>query len=393
MKYIMKNLLTFRYLRACIISVLLLTTCATAYVYTEEVLYSTGNWEIEVPCNRRTLFQNIKDITWGNKGFGNHRAVIRVSENVDAVWLHIPWRRRDHEPEKKNIILIDATTGNHVMNVIKLDINREYGDIVFQPATVPGDYYLYYMPYVIEGSTWRSTHKYLEPEDTAECEWLQRNKLLKGQLVEGGWKKLPKAKLLEIEAINEFHRFDPMEIIATEEEMKTLLKKNENEPYLLFLEDRIYLIRMKDDIPLRWIKSGPSRTFEGEACRNEYYTFQIGIFASGQTIENVTVAFGDLTLRGGAVIPASALNCFNLGGKDWLGKPFTKTVSVEKGKVQPLWFSINVPKNAQPGDYNGWLTIGAKNSQSSKIEITLRVKQDILEDKGDSELWRHSRLR
>jgi len=96
----------------------------------------------EVPCGTGT---------WDAGLYGNHRAVVQVSVKADAVWVHIPWRRRDYSPEKKNIIIIDAKTDRRMINVCRVEISREFGDLVFQPQTVPGKYYVYYSPNKISG--------------------------------------------------------------------------------------------------------------------------------------------------------------------------------------------------------------------------------------------------
>jgi hypothetical protein len=33
-----------------------------------------------------------------------HRAVIKVTQDSDAVWVHVPWRREDN-PEKKAVFI------------------------------------------------------------------------------------------------------------------------------------------------------------------------------------------------------------------------------------------------------------------------------------------------
>ena len=43
--------------------------------------------------------------TWDAGLYGNHRVVIRVLGRAGAVWAHIPWRRRDLNPERKKVIL------------------------------------------------------------------------------------------------------------------------------------------------------------------------------------------------------------------------------------------------------------------------------------------------
>ena len=108
---------------------------------------------------------------------------------------------------------------------------------------------------------------------------------------------IPVANVLEIQAINEFNRFDPMEVIATAEEMKKLLAAHAGKPYLLFPEDRRYPIRMTDELPQRWIQAGPSDAFQGKADRGEFYVFQIGVYATGQDLKNIRVSFTPLNVR------------------------------------------------------------------------------------------------
>jgi len=110
--------------------------------------------------------------SWDANSLGNHRVVIDVSTGTPAVAVHIPWRRRDHDPQKKRTILIDAKTGRHIDNVYAVEINREFGDFVFEPITVPGTYYMYYMPYEMTDRNYPQT-SYLKSEQTADEQWLQ----------------------------------------------------------------------------------------------------------------------------------------------------------------------------------------------------------------------------
>lgn len=61
---------------------------------------------------------------------------------------------------------------------------------------------------------------------------------------------------MEFQSINAFNSFDPMEIIATKKETERLINENKNQPYLIFPEDRLHSIRMKNDLPERWIEKG-----------------------------------------------------------------------------------------------------------------------------------------
>ena len=78
--------------------------------------------------------------TWDAAALGNHRVVL-TADKADAVWAHVPWRRRDAEPEKKNLILIEESTGQRVTNLLRVAVSGSSGDIVFQ-APNGGTYYL-----------------------------------------------------------------------------------------------------------------------------------------------------------------------------------------------------------------------------------------------------------
>jgi hypothetical protein len=66
---------------------------------------------------------------------------------------------------------------------------------------------------------------------------------------------------------------------------------------------------------------------------------------------------------------------------------------VPQGKVQALWFGVAVPRDAAPGTYRGTVTLRAKNAPATPVTLTLNVSDQLLEDAGDGDLWRHARLR
>jgi len=72
---------------------------ACVFSSSQEVAYGVGEWPAE-------------------SGLGNHRAITRVEAKADAVRVRIPWRRRDFDPEKKNVVVIDAATGGRITNVL-----------------------------------------------------------------------------------------------------------------------------------------------------------------------------------------------------------------------------------------------------------------------------------
>ena len=363
--------------RTALVLVLIGVLTATNILAADDVRHGTGQWEPE--------------------GLGNHRAVIRVEAKAAAVRVHIPWRRRDASPEKKSILIVDASTGKSVTNLARLDINRESGDILFEPHTVPGDYFVYYRPYQTKGRSNYPTVVYPEPQETADPAWLARNGLAGAGRGKLSLKRWPEAKLVEMQSIDEFNSPFPMETIATREETAALLTAHPAASFLLFPEDRRFPIRMSGDLPQRWVEAGPKETFEGEAQRGEFYAFQVGVWACRTEIKDLKVTFGGLKAGAGteaaASIPAEAFRCINAGGNNWDGTPFTKACPVPKGKVQALWCGIEVPKDAVAGDYEGTVTVTPEGGNPASMKLVLRVAAEAIEDAGDNELWRQSRLK
>ena len=326
---------------------------------------------------------------WNADSLGNHRVVVSVDKKADAVLAKIEWRRRDQNPEAKNLIVVDAATGKRITNVCRFGINRESGEIVFQPQTVPGEYYIYYLKNVMSGSPYYPTVKYPAFENTASADWVKKNKL-------SGKKapSLPAAKVVQFQAINQLNSFYPMEVIATSNETNQLLKEHSGEKYILFTEDRKFPIRMTTDIPYKWIADNRHDFFNGQADQGEYYVFQLGVWAARAGVENLHVDFSALTNKAtGEQIPASTFTCFNTGGTDVTGTLFEKKCSVEKGKVQALWIGTQLPDHLSAGTYQGTLTVSAANAESKTVKVTLNVTDNVIANHGDNEPWRHSRLR
>ena len=109
-------------------------------------------------------------------------------------------------------------------------------------------------------------------------------------------------------------------------------------------------------------------------------------------MKNVKVEFSSLE-NSNYIIPASALTCFNTGGIGPYGEPFEKRVDILKGTVQPLWIGIDIPDNIPAGNYTGKIIIRPENADPQTLEINIKILKKILADRGDSEPWRHSRLR
>ena len=320
---------------------------------------------------------------------GNHRVIVSVDKPADAVLATIDWRRRDLNPEAKNLIVVDAATGERITNVCRFTIDREQGEVVFQPQTVPGEYYIYYLKNVMSGSPYYPTVNYPAFENTASADWVKKNKL-SGKKAPA----LPAAKVVQFQAINELNSFYPMEVIATSNETARLLKEHPGEKYILFTEDRKFPIRMTTDIPYKWIADDRHDFFNGQADKGEYYVFQLGVWAARSNVENLHVDFSALTNKAtGEQIPASSFTCFNTEGTDVTGTVFEKNCSVDKGKVQALWVGTQLPEHLSAGTYQGTVTVSAANAESKTVQVSLNVSENVIANHGDNEPWRHSRLR
>lgn len=321
------------------------------------------------------------------EGLGNHRAVLEVKAPSDALALDILWRRHDPEPDQKKFIIIHQESGDTIKNIHRLQVDAERCQLAFGPVTRAGTYHFYYLPYEVQEGWGFYGKGYLKPEDKADPDWITQNNLAEKEQ----WKNLPHAELETFQSRTGFDSFYPMEVIALQSEKDALLQIHQNE-YLIFPESRKYPIRMLDDIPYKWIKSGPAPEFKGEAHQNEYYALQLGVFAPRKDLEDVTVRFSALQ-NNNTTIPASRMTCFNTGGTGPYGKPFVKRVDVKKGKVQPLWLGIDIPEDIKAGTYRGSAMVKPANAPEQEVKITLKIDNKKLADRGDSEPWRHSRLR
>ncbi|SDF50654.1 hypothetical protein SAMN05216464_11940 [Mucilaginibacter pineti] len=308
---------------------------------------------------------------------GNHRAVIKVDKNADAVEIKIDWRRRDIDADKKAIIITDEA-GKPVVNIYRVNINREQGDLVFQPNKGAGKYFVYYYPWHGKKYDGGFEGDYLKKETLPNGDWVQKNKLsVKAP------HNLQQAKLLQIESRTSFDSFYPMEVVAKKQEADNLISQS-NSPYLVFPEDRKYPIKMFDDLPYKWIKTGTSNSFQGSALRNEYYVFQLGVFASKQALKNVKIEYIN------APYPAT---CFNTEGNDSKGKYFTKIINIQQGKVQPFWIGLDIPENAKPGIKEFQVKVTPENAPAHIVTVKINIQNETIVNRGDDELWRYSRLR
>jgi hypothetical protein len=318
---------------------------------------------------------------WNADSLGNHRAVIQFNGSGTVAKVHIPWRRRDTEPEKKRILVQDGKTGAKINNILLADIGREAADIYFEPVSGPGTYYVYYMPYKNEGRSNYPKGVYLAPEQTADPAWLINAPTA-----------FATASFLALQSVDAFNSFYPMELIATNQETTQILKGHEQEPFIVFPEDRLHPAKMKDDLPLRWIENGIQNMFAGTAARGEYFCFQLAVYAQ-QSITDLKITCSDLVSKNGKHIPATAFSCINTNGIAYDGKPFLQSVNVPAHTVQSMWMGLQVPMKTDTGNYLGMAVVSSKDGYNKKIPLQITISQQQLADGGIEEPWKMTRLK
>ncbi len=329
---------------------------------------------------------------WDYGRLGNHRAVISVSAAAarsSVAKVTVPWRRRDDDAGQSDITLL-GPSGEVIANRVATVNSRERLELLFEPDGA-GEYHLYYLvPTVNQLRIARHfpSISYAAYSETAAAAWRATALAEANPVV---------VTLDQIQARSDYHSFHPMEVVATEAETAAVRAADAGAPFVLFAEDRSHPIRMQEHLPARWIRDHATKdTLAATARPNEYFAFQIGVFA----LESVTITPDDVewsALNAEASdavgnVPASDIRCFNLGGVDCLGQPFTKTITVEAGRVQPLWFGVDLPRDVKPGTYTGKVVVTAAGTAKT-IAVALTVEAGLLEGRGDADPRQMTRLR
>ena len=300
--------------------------------------------------------------SWNADSLGNHRVVVEFNGPGKIGHAKIDWRRRDLNPETKGIIVVDVN-GKRVNSNAK-NINRESGDVYFE-ANKHGKYYVYFLPYINEGRSNYPKVVYLKPIKTLKDS-------PNGATIN--------ATVLEMQSIDAFNSFFPMEVIATAKETKAVEAKYRSASFIVFPEDRMFPIKMTSDLPYRWIQKDVSNSFSGFANKGENYAFQLGVYAL-KDLKNVEVIFGDFKTSSGKVISAKYINCLNTNGTTYDNKALVGQVSVTQGNVQPMWVTVDIPKTTSAGSYLGEFTVKA-DGKTKVIDVKLTVGDDVLTDNG-----------
>src|SRR6218665_493464 len=315
---------------------------------------------------------------WDADSLGNHRAVVEVMKEGNWTSIDIPWRLQI-DPSGRKVIVVHAKT-NTLISYAESLATKEKGTIMFEPKAGKGVYYIYYLPYKINRKSNYPNAIYLKNEDSSKPRLAFKAKVP------------AKSRLLYLESIDSLNNFYPMEIIATKAETDHLIRTRKVSDYLIFPEDRDHVIRMKNDLPQRWIQRGLTNIFTGKAMKGENYSYQLGVYPVKNDLSNVVLQFSDLKDAKGHVLAAGNMSCLNTNGTRYDGSPFVQNVNVKKGDVQAMWCLVNVPANTTAGLYKGTVTVKADQSQATTIQISLQVENKTAIDHDISQPELQTRL-
>lgn len=184
---------------------------------------------------------------------------------------------------------------------------------------------------------------------------------------------------------------DAMLTPMSPEQVQAIVKKRGNPRALVFTEPHENAIRRFAGLPLRWLEQAKTPpAFESEARPGQFLVFQLCIYAV-EDLGSLSINFKDLTGFSGTIEP-TALRCISLAGTNYQGEPFTKSLNLKRGDLQPLWIGLNVPTDAQ-GTYSGTAQVSVSPGYEIPVALTFHVQGKALGDRGDSDARNLSRLR
>jgi len=319
--------------------------------------------------------------SWDPDKLGTQRAVVTVTGDGKVAETVIPWRCRKMTPDQQ-IIVVDAKTGQQISNVKAKNVSRAEGTIDFEPTSGKGTYYVYFLPYELKKPVNYPNAVYKKMANTASVDWEQS--IASSQKAD--------VKINYIESIDSLNSFYPMEVIATPAEEASVIKNAGQKSYLVFPEHRIYPIKMDTILPERWLGKENESTFKDTASRGEHFAYQLGIYAFGKKLDNVKAKFSALKHGSNDVIPISQISCLNTDGISANGRPFQKTVDVEKGHIQAMWCLVNIPATTKAGMYTGTATVTVAGQSAQIVNVSINVDNKVLTDGGVGEPWKQTRL-
>ena len=268
------------------------------------------------------------------------------------------------------------------------------------PAAAAGPrlFSLYYLPYddrpCVTGPASSCTSRYAPPPGAA-VGFRQR---ARATLQRAGWReRVRRATVTRFEARTPRDSFAPMEVAATAAETAAVRAHcaQRGRRLLVWAEPRTEPIRMLAALPIRWVGRGlapPNTTVHrGAMLASEFYTFQVGVWAPLAPLRVRPRWAAPLRGPHGAELAPWRLRCVNTPNGS---EQAASGVAVQRGGVQSLWFGLDLPSDAPAGTYRGTVAVEELDGgQVEEVQLELELEARQVEQRGDSEPWRHSRLR
>ena len=381
---------------------------------------------------------------------GNHRVRMACPASADAAVATIEWRRPDEVPASHGVLVTAAAESRDaITNAVILNVSRTAGTIAFDTrnSTSSAEFFAYWLPYTRNhlGQWGAVAVSYDPPRPTADPAWTAQH------VSDGAWRKLPECRVVSYEARDRFNRFTAMEVVASAIEMADAAAAAHDAPFLVFPEDRGHTVRDFERLPSRFLAraaaiaagscdsstgsndhdgghhvtvsppgaranappaphgcGGTTLQYTGTAQPGEYFVFQLVVWAL-RPLSRVRVNFaplvessaqssstnsvgGDRELQR---IDVSHIGCVNTGGMSYLGQPFTTTLNVSRGKIQPLYIGVNVPTNVSTANLTGQFLVTEEiTGHVTPVQIALVIGPGPpLADFGDSNPQQLSRVR
>ena len=147
-----------------------------------------------------------------------------------------------------------------------------------------------------------------------------------------------------------------------------------------FAADEVYLDgRGERDLPPEGLSMA--------GARGEYESVQVVVVPDGEDLRGVRVEFRDLLSEGGARLPAERLSWRQVGylycdtehepapEGGWYADPLLEPEECEvaAGDHQPLWVTVEIPRDQAAGRYVGEVVIVAENAEPALIPLAVEI--------------------
>jgi hypothetical protein len=160
-----------------------------------------------------------------------------------------------------------------------------------------------------------------------------------------------------------------------------LIAGSKRKDYIIFPEDRLYPVKMKNRLPAAGYRKELLLLLRAKQTKAKIILTNWP-FIHCRILKMFRFLFPIFLPMERKLLKKIVLHQY--GRYDYAGNPFTKKINVPAQEMQSLWCGINVPKNIPAGIYKGKATITAGNAAPTVIDIALTVS-----DKTAIGRWRY----